>query len=61
MLDPSMNKLLKKIDNRYLLVNIAAKRAREIAEQAEQMDEPVNEKPVKTALVEISDGTIVVN
>ncbi len=61
MLDPSMNKLLKKIDNRYLLVNIAAKRAREIADQAEEAAEPIEEKPVKTALVEISEGTIVVN
>ena len=35
MLHPSMTELLEKVDNRYLLVNVAAKRAREIAEDAE--------------------------
>ena len=35
MLHPSMTELLEKVDNRYLLVNVAAKRARQIAEEAE--------------------------
>ena len=34
MLEPTMSDLLKVIPNRYLLVNIAAKRARDIAEAA---------------------------
>ena len=34
MLHPSMSELLTKIDNRYLLVNVTAKRARELAEEA---------------------------
>ena len=38
MLNPSMTDLLEKVDNRYLLVNVAAKRAREIAEVAEMND-----------------------
>ena len=35
MLYPSLSDLLKKVHNRYSLVNVAAKRARDIAEQAE--------------------------
>ena len=50
MLEPTMSDLLKVIPNRYLLVNIAAKRARDIAEAAEAAEEPLNEKPVKLAL-----------
>ena len=32
MLKPSMQDLMKKVNNRYLLVNLAAQRARDIAE-----------------------------
>ena len=58
MLHPSMTDLLEKVDNRYLLVNVAAKRAREIAEEAEINEVRLNEKPVKLALDDIADGTI---
>ena len=53
MLEPTMSDLLKVIPNRYLLVNIAAKRARDIAEAAEAAEEPLNEKPVKLALYDV--------
>ncbi|MBQ9535495.1 MAG: DNA-directed RNA polymerase subunit omega [Clostridia bacterium] len=59
MLYPSMNDLLKKIGNRYLLVNIASKRARDIALDAEEREERLDEKPVKLALCDIMDGKIV--
>ena len=59
MLHPSMTDLLEKVDNRYLLVNVAAKRAREIAEEAEINEVRLNEKPVKLALDHIADGKIV--
>ena len=59
MLHPSMTELLEKVDNRYLLVNVAAKRAREIAEEAEINEVRLNEKPVKLALDDIADGKIV--
>ncbi len=58
MLYPSMNDLLKKIPNRYMLVNVVAKRAREIAEDAEKDGILMSEKPVKTALSEIEKGEI---
>ena len=59
MLHPSMTDLLEKVDNRYLLVNVAAKRARQIAEEAEINEVHLNEKPVKLALDDIVDGKIV--
>ena len=59
MLHPSMTELLEKVDNRYLLVNVAAKRAREIAENAELSEIKLTEKPVKLALDDIVDGKIV--
>lgn len=62
MLYPSMSDLLKKIPNRYSLVNVAAKRARDIAAQAEEEnpESPVTaEKPVSIALDDIMSGRIV--
>ena len=60
MLHPSMSELLTKIDNRYLLVNVTAKRARELAEEAEEKEITLAEKPVKLALDYIMSGRIVV-
>ena len=39
MLKPSMQELMKRVGNRYLLVNLAAQRARDIADQAEATGE----------------------
>lgn len=59
MLKPAMNELMKRVGNRYLLVNLVAQRARDIAQEAEHSGEPVQEKVVKQALDEIAAGTIV--
>ncbi len=59
MLKPSMNELMKRVGNRYLLVNLAAQRARDIAEEAEKNGQPLEDKAVKLALDEIAAGTIV--
>lgn len=58
MLNPSMQDLMKKVNNRYLLVNLAAQRARDIALNAQVSEEKIPEKPVKLALDEIADGKI---
>ena len=60
MLYPAMSDLLEKINNRYLLVNIAAKRARDIAQDAEDHEEKLADKPVSIALNHIIDGKVVV-
>lgn len=59
MLKPSMQELLKKVGNRYLLVNLTAQRARDLSDYAEETGDPLADKPVKLALDEIADGSIV--
>ena len=59
MLYPSVPELLKNINNRYLLVNVAAKRARELSEIAEETSEALGRKPVSAAIDEIAAGKIV--
>lgn len=58
MLYPAMNTLNKYIPNRYLLVNVVARRARQISEQAERSGESLDEKPVTIAINEVAEGKI---
>lgn len=58
MLEPAMKDLLTHIDNRYMLVNIAAKRARDIAVNAEEKDVSLGDKPVTLALNDIIAGKV---
>ena len=58
MLYPPMSELLKHVDSRYLLVNVVAQRARQIAEEAEQNQEELTEKPVTLAIREVADGKL---
>ncbi len=56
MLYPAMNKLTTNIPNRYLLVNVVARRARQIAQEAEDLGEKMDVKPVTLAINEVADG-----
>ena len=58
MLYPAMNTLTKNVLNRYLLVNVVARRARQIAEDAEMEGIHLTEKPVTEAINEVADGEI---
>ena len=58
MLYPPVADMLKNVDSRYLLVNVVAKRAREIATQADEMQEELTEKPVTLAIWEVADGKL---
>ena len=58
MLYPSMSDLLKKVENRYLLVNVVARRARQIAQTYEDMGEKLDVKPVTLAIHEVADGKL---
>mgnify|MGYP000905893380 FL=1 len=58
MLYPAMSTLLKNVDSRYLLVNLVAKRARDIAAEAEEYNEDLPEKPVTLAIEEVADGEL---
>lgn len=58
MLYPPMSDLLKNIPSRYLLVNVVARRARKIAEEAESRGEMLEDKPVTLAIREVADGKL---
>lgn len=58
MLYPAMSKLNSYIPNRYMLVNVVARRARQIAEAAEETGEPLDEKPVTLAIHEVAEGRL---
>lgn len=61
MLYPAMTTLNKNVPNRYLLVNVVARRARQIAEAADEEGTPLTEKPVTSAINEVADGKISTN
>ena len=56
MLYPAMTKLTEHIPNRYMMVNVVARRARQIAQEAEVNGEPLEEKPVPLAIDEVAEG-----
>lgn len=58
MLYPPVADLLKNVDSRYLLVNVVAQRARQIAGEAEQYQEELPEKPVTMAIWEVAEGKL---
>ena len=58
MIYPAMNKLNARIPNRYMLVNVVARRARQIAEAAEETGTKLDEKPVTLAIDEVALGKI---
>ena len=58
MLYPPVADMLKNVSSRYLLVNVIANRARQIAEEAEQYNEELTDKPVTLAIREVAEGKI---
>ena len=58
MLYPPVADLLENVESRYLLVNVVAHRAREIAAEAEAFQEELPEKPVTMAIQEVADGEL---
>ena len=58
MLYPPVSELLKHVDSRYLLVNVIAHRARQIAMEAEALHEDLEEKPVTLAINEVAEGKL---
>lgn len=63
MIYPSIDKLLNIVDSKYMLVHVAAKRAKQMIEyQHYQMDKNayVNKKTLGRALEEVEKGLITV-
>ncbi len=58
MLYPPVADLLKNMESRYLLVNVVAQRARQVAEEAEILQEDLTDKPVTIAIREVAEGKL---
>ena len=58
MLYPPVAELLEHIDSRYLLVNVVAHRARQIAAEAEEFHEELEDKPVTIAIHEVANDEL---
>lgn len=60
MLYPPIADLLEQVDGRYLLVNVVAKRARQIAQEHQDLEEKEDlpEKPVTMAIQEVAEGKL---
>jgi DNA-directed RNA polymerase subunit omega len=60
MLYPPMSELVDKVGSRYMLVNLVAARAREIAKEAEEEDSVLDKKPVSAAIDEVYSGKLTI-
>ena len=59
MLYPPIANLLEQVDGRYLLVNVVAKRARQIAHEANELDGgELPELPVSLSIKEVAAGEL---
>ena len=58
MVKPAVTDLLKKVDNRYSLVIMTSKRARQIAEGETPMTNVDEKSPVTLAVNEIYEGKV---
>ena len=58
MLYPPVADMLKNVESRYLLVNVVAHRARQIAAESEALQEELTEKPVTLAIREVAAGEL---
>lgn len=56
MLYPTISSLVEKVGNRYSLVLVVAKRARQLVDEMEEMGVHSDEKPVKLAVLDLDQG-----
>lgn len=60
MVKPTVKELLTKVDNRFELVAVTAKRARQIADGDKVLTNVKEESPVTLAANEIAEGKVTV-
>lgn len=58
MVKPTVKELLTKVDNRFALVSVTAKRARQIAQGDTLLIDTDEEAPVTIAANEIAEGKV---
>ena len=60
MLYPHMADLTEKVGSRYQLVNLVARRARELSTEAAEKELPLEKKPVSIAIDEVYTGKLTI-
>ena len=58
MINPSVVDLLKRVEDRYTLVMVTSKRARQIIAGAEPLEDANSKKPLTIAINEVNDGLV---
>ncbi len=58
MLRPAMSQILREGESYYAFVVAVARKAREIAEEADEKNMPLDVKPVNLALAEFASGKV---
>ena len=58
LIEPSVTELLDRVENRYRLVTIASKRARQLIDGMEPMVEKNSVNPLSVAVMEVNQGLI---
>ncbi|MCR4944299.1 MAG: DNA-directed RNA polymerase subunit omega [Clostridium sp.] len=58
MINPSVVELLKKVEDRYSLVIVTSKRARQIIDGSEELVETDSKKPLTVAINEVNEGLV---
>jgi DNA-directed RNA polymerase, omega subunit len=58
MIKPPISELMKKVDSRYTLCVVVAKRARQILDGAHSLVKCNSEKPVTIAAYEVNEGKL---
>ena len=61
MLYPPVADLVSKVGSRYALINLVAKRARSISQEAENLGQTLTKKPVSAAIDEVYTGKLTAN
>ena len=58
MINPSVVDLLKRVEDRYTLVMVTSKRARQIIAGEEPLEDANSKKPLTIAINEVNDGLV---
>jgi len=61
MVKPTVNELLEKINDRYKLVVVTSKRARQLSQGAEPLTDKEEESMVTLAAQEIAEGKVTID
>ena len=58
LVEPPVTEILKKVDDRYSLIIMTSKRARQLAAGAKKLTEAEDKSPVTLAVDEIFEGSV---